>query len=310
SNSLRLHRFETRGAVTRGLRNLRFALILLVLFAVTLGMLWSFGILSDMVRWWFATGALILLAFTIYRERHRLTWPAWTGLSEDIPTADGKGSSQRGKTLWDWMQVMGVPLALLIAVTMITNGQRAAHVQFASNRQAETILINTENTLSDLLLHAKLVQSRPGDEVRLVAHAHVLNALRQLDPERKRYLIDFLYNANLISGHQPIVSLHDADISQVNLSHLNLFQVNLSGADLSDANFISADLERANLTGAHLSRVDATAANLEGADLGGASLDNIVLDHADLLHATNVQSALHNARSLSGAKLPDGKMAP
>lgn len=60
-----------------------------------------------------------------------------------------------------------------------------------ANRQAESILLSTEQELSNLLLGAKL------------ARAYALNALHQLDAERKRSLIDFLYNANLINTLQP-----------------------------------------------------------------------------------------------------------
>jgi uncharacterized protein YjbI with pentapeptide repeats/soluble P-type ATPase len=254
-------------------------------------------------------------------RRRSLTLPAWTGFGEYIPPAEGKGSYQRGKTLWDWMKLMEVPLALLVAVLIINGGlhapgeQSTSRSQIATTRHAEFILTNVEKDLSDLLLNQKLAQSHPGDEVRLVARAYVVNALPQLDPERKRSLVDFLSNAHLISGNQPIVDLREADLSQANLSHLNLSQtnfgsVNLSGANLSNAKFVGANFALANLDGANLNQTDCTSANLEEADFQGASLHQTVLGKADLLHATHVQSALHEASTLSGAKLPDGTLHP
>jgi Cu+-exporting ATPase len=253
----------------------------------------------------FAAAAMALSSVTVVSNSLRLRrfkargkrmrdWPAWTGFGRSVPKAVGQGSFQRGKTLWDWMQLLGVPLALLVAILVatlvITSEQRAIHVQVAARRQAEFILLSTEKNLSDLLLNAKLAQSQPGDEVRLVAHTYVFTALHQLDPERKRDLIDYLFHANLINGSQPIVDLSGADISQANLSHLNLSQVNFRGTNLRQADF--------------------TGANLEGADFQGAALYDTVLDHANLLNATHVQPALHEARSLSGARLPDGKIHP
>jgi Cu+-exporting ATPase len=253
--------------------------------------------------------------------RQHLTWPAWTGFGESLPATDSKHSYQRGKTFWDWMQLLGIPLTLLVAVIVLNSGlhatseQRATSIQIAANRQAESTLLSTEKDLSDLLLGAKLAQSQPGDEVRLVARAYVLNALRQLDSEHKRDLIDFLYNANLISGPQPIVNLSEADLSQANLSHLDFSQINfgsanLSGANLSNAKFVGANFALANLDGANLNQTDCTSANLEEADLQGTSLFNAVLDHADLFKAHNLQPTLYEARTLSGAKLPDGSIHP
>ncbi len=249
------------------------------------------------------------------RNEQAQTSPGGPDLSKTLPVAHGKHSSPRGKTLWDWMQVLAIPLTLLVIVVVLMvrpheiHEQGARESQIAANRQAESTLVSTEKELSDLLLTAKLAQSRPGDGVRLVAHAYVFNALSQIDAERKRALINFLFTTNLISGHRPIVNLSEADLRYANLSSLDLSQINLSNANLSNATFVGANFAHANLGGANLVQADLTRANLEGADFRGASLRAAVLDHADLLNATHVQSALHDARTLSGATLPDGTIS-
>jgi uncharacterized protein YjbI with pentapeptide repeats len=73
---------------------------------------------------------------------------------------------------------------------------------------------------------------------------------------------------------------------------------------------VGADLAQADLKDTNLSQADFTSANLENADFQGASLFNAVLDHADLLKAHNLQPTLYEARTLSGAKLPDGSIHP
>jgi uncharacterized protein YjbI with pentapeptide repeats len=213
------------------------------------------------------------------------------------------------------VKLLAIPLTLLVAITVMTSAQRATRLQLAANRQAQSVLMGAEKDLSDLLLNKKLAQSRPGDEVRLVARAEVSNALRQLDPERKRDLVTFLSTANLISGRDPLVNLPEADLSQADLSQLDLSQVNLSGANLSGANLsntrlVGVDLAQANLQNADLSQADCTGANLQSADLQGASLSGTILNHANLLTATNVQPALPEARTLSGTILPNGVVHP
>jgi hypothetical protein len=76
------------------------ALVLLILLAVILGMLWSFGIVIDL-PWWLAIGVLTLLAAAIYGASQRLPWPAWASLSETLPESLGTDSSKTGKILWD-----------------------------------------------------------------------------------------------------------------------------------------------------------------------------------------------------------------
>ncbi len=314
SNSLRLRRFGTRGTSKQATRGqgesyLLSALVLFVLLATSLVVLWSFGIVLD-IPWWLDVAMLTLLAVALYSLRHYLTWPAWTGLGETPSKAGGKRSSRRGKALRGWILLLEIPLLLLVALVVITNGQRATSVQIAANQHAGSILVSTEKDLSDLLLNAKLAASQPGDEVRLLARADVLSALPQLDPARKRDLITFLATANLISGRQPLVNLRAADLSQANLSNLDLSQANLGGANLGNATFVGADLAQTNLQGANLNEADLVGADLEGANFQGVSLYNAVVDHADFFRATNVQTVLYEARTRSDTKLPDGTLAP
>lgn len=318
SNSLRLRRFRFNKAKMKPKQyHLWFALVLLVLLATSLGALWyvgSLGTTSD-IRWWLAAGALTLLAVGIYGLRRYLTQPARIGMSKHIQLVGSTEPSQRSKTLRGWLLFIEFPVLLLIALLILTSGHQRTSIQIAANRRTESLLVSVENNLSNLLLNSKLAESHPGDEVRLIARAYVLNALRQLDPEHKRDLVTFLLTTNLISSHQPIVNLSEADLSQANLSNLDLSQTNLAGANLSTANLsntklVGADLSQTNLAEANLNGVDGTDANLEGANFQGASLDNIVFNHADLLKARNVLPALHEAHTLSGTKLPDGTTHP
>jgi uncharacterized protein YjbI with pentapeptide repeats len=90
--------------------------------------------------------------------------------------------------------------------------------------------------------------------------------------------------------------LHEADLREANLSKTNLRRAILTEVNLSKADLHEADLREANLSGAHLSE-----ANLSGADLSGANLSGANLRRA---RVTNTQLA--QAKSLRGARMPDG----
>ena len=115
--------------------------------------------------------------------------------------------------------------------------------------------------------------------------------------------------------------LSDEDLSYVDLTGVifigaNLKFADLYGADLKDTNLsgadlTGADLRGANLSGADLTSVDLSYTNLRGANLIGANLRNADLYDADLrvanlrvadLTGADLSDALLNNADLSGAE--------
>ena len=80
----------------------------------------------------------------------------------------------------------------------------------------------------------------------------------------------------------------ECDLTDLNLSRLNLRTVNLSrsdlsgsdlsGSDLSGSDFSGSDLSRANLSGANLSRANLSGTNLKNINLTGTNLNRITID--------------------------------
>jgi hypothetical protein len=108
-------------------------------------------------------------------------------------------------------------------------------------------------------------------DTRTVARAQTLTVLQALDPKRKRIVVQFLYEAELIY-REPIVRLSGADLRGADLreTHLrgaDLWRVDLRGADLWRADLREATLCEADLRGAFLKEV-----NVRDVDLGGADL--------------------------------------
>ena len=231
---------------------------------------------------------------------------------------------------------------------MSSQKQHDTDVQIALDQQQQEALVTYQNYISDLLLTQHLGSSRVGDEVRVVAGARTLNTLRQLDSERKGLLILFLYEAQLITGGSPIISLVNADLRKaylneadlranlhggvnlVGLNEVDLHGANLHGAYLTGAYLRGTHLEGADLSGTHLEGIDLSGAHLEGANLSeaylseaylsGAHLDSADLHGSDLsdadlsdavLRGANVTTEqLDKTKSLGGAIIPDGSKQP
>jgi uncharacterized protein YjbI with pentapeptide repeats len=108
----------------------------------------------------------------------------------------------------------------------------------------------------------------PFTKVSSLMRAQTLTVLAGLEPDRKRNLLLFLQEAELILRDKPTINLLNGDLSEANLSEADLRKtdlmgVNLSGADLSNARLNNALLRWANLSGADLNGADLSGANLE-----------------------------------------------
>jgi Pentapeptide repeats (8 copies) len=149
-----------------------------------------------------------------------------------------------------------------------------------------------------------------------------LTVLPTLNANRKRSVLQFLYEAGLIDKEYPIVDLRGADLRGADLSGAFLSDANLSGAFLS-----GAFLSEADLRGADLREAELNGAILIKARLGTARVSVVLPDEgaepaephpahlrqADLSQA-NLQWAqgwtydqLDQAQSLEGATMPDGR---
>jgi hypothetical protein len=264
-----------------------------------------------------------------------LNW-GWTGLNG--PTATEITSSpkitktlayQPGKTLWDWLQLLIIPLVLAIAALLFNLATTRTEQKIAKDRieqdrqiakeryendqrialdkQREDLLQIYLDRMSELLLKEELGSSAAKPEVRNVARVRTATILVQLDARRIGYVFAFLRQSGLMSTkpNDSIVSLSQTDLSKINLSQATLYKADLSGADLSGANLSRANLIGAKLIGAGLYQANLSGADLGGADLGGANLRKADLSGAGLSGAIVTSEQLETAKSLQGATMPD-----
>jgi uncharacterized protein YjbI with pentapeptide repeats len=226
---------------------------------------------------------------------------SWTGFADFTKPSN---DFVRGKTLWDWLQLFLVPIFLSLGVFYLNRSERLGEREIAADRQRETVLQSYLDKIADLLLKEKLRVSE-NEEVRDIARIRTLTVLRGLDAKRKRIIILFLKEAQLITQNKPIISLTEANLERADLTKINLAGISLAGADLVEANLSGADLTGAdlsgvdlyggNLTNANLDRINLTGANLDEADLTKASLNNANLTRASLVHANLFHSQLYKA---------------
>ena len=242
------------------------------------------------------------------------------------------GSGFAGKSLWDWFQLLIVPLILLLGGIVINSTiQRSERQQaderakvdreIATDRLREQALQTYFDHMSEMLLKDQLYDQVVREEAKTIARARTLTVLRGLDGDRKGAVLSFLYESGLISGNTATVSLKNADFSHANLQgaflmDANLAQMNLQGAilqwaTLDEVNFDMAHLQGANLQGAlcpltHLLGTNLHEANLKDTDFQGAHFQGTILYGANLTGASVTQEQLAQAFLDEHAILPDG----
>src|SRR5215217_2543709 len=193
----------------------------------------------------------------------------WTGFGESVQPKSDNQEIQPRKTLWDWLQLFIIPLALA-TIGLWFSAQQDAHQQqiekkrAMSDRQIEdqraqdAALQAYLDQMSELMLERKLHDSEEGSEVRTLAQARTRTILTRLDGRRKGSVVQFLYEASLINKKHPVVSLTSAFLPDGAPKSVNvgLRGADLRGAALREADLREADLSEAKLSGANLSDVN------------------------------------------------------
>lgn len=253
----------------------------------------------------------------------------WTGFGDFVGQ---DGVIERGKTLWDWMDLLLVPIFLGIGVFLLNRSERdnerlraekrsIIEQEISTDRQHEVALQSYLDRMADLLLREKLKKTK-NTEARDVARILTLTLLRDLDSKRARIVVHFLYEADLITNGKTIISLKGANLENIDLGFSKLSGIDLSNAymkgarlnvaDLTNSNFEGTNLSNSFLGGAYFSGANLRKANLFHADLIGAQFIGANLKEADLSHSNlrgpymegaNLENADITYSDLEGARL-------
>ena len=148
-----------------------------------------------------AAAVVVVAAFVALAYLRR--WQ-WTGFAT---SSRGEGAADRStKTLWDWLELLIIPLALA-AVGFALNAAQSGREQrrederaereraVAAERVREDTLRAYLDQMSELLLERKLQRSNIGSEAQLLARTATLTTLRRLDGRRKGLVLQFLDEA-------------------------------------------------------------------------------------------------------------------
>jgi hypothetical protein len=231
-----------------------------------------------------------------------------------------------GKTVWDWLQLLIVPIMLSLITVAFTwqQGVRQQRIENSRAEQARKIeeqraqqatLQSYLDQMGTLLLDRGLDGAEEDSDVRRLARARTLVVLDALSSGRQNKVFRLLSETELIQAgtgdRPPIISLKYASLRGFELQgkqlleNTDLTQAKLYGADLSEAHMEATDLSGAHLEDANLGGASLAGASLSGAYLRDADLSGADLSGADLTDADGrfESGARMNGADLSGADL-------
>lgn len=221
-----------------------------------------------------------------------------------------------GKTLWDWLDLLIVPLILSLIAYWFSKRERENSERASTNAINATALQAYITDIEKLLLENGLRLAEKNSEIRTLARAKTLILLQTLDGARKGFVINFLSELGLIDTDNPIINLENANLSGTILRQSYLNGINLENANLEKSDFTSTILSessfsKSNLAGAHLSGIRGSSVNfsnanlknailnrayLTGANFGGTNLEGADLRGANLREASLVRANLTNTK--------------
>jgi uncharacterized protein YjbI with pentapeptide repeats len=220
-------------------------------------------------------------------SKRKIRWSRWTGF--------------RGRTVWDWLQMLVVPLMLVAVGFWFTTQQEVRQQQIEDQRSQDTALQAYFDGMTNLLIDeqgTQLHKLEPDTEVQRLIQARTDTLFAILDKDREVSVVLFLARSDVIPKGDPLVSLAGIDLSFIDLRGIDLSETSLAGSTLRHAILTNANLSRSDLGNANLSEADLGGANLSEADLGGANLIDANLGGANLSDA-----------NLSGANLSDARLS-
>jgi hypothetical protein len=251
------------------------------------------------VRWVSLVLLIILFVLIGYWALNPANAPGWTGFGPYDQAIQGP----RSKTLWDWVEILLIPIVLALGAWLLSAADKEADRKIETDRQRQEILTSLFQKISELLVTKNLRASKASREVRSIARSYALSTFRLLDPDRKAEAIQFLVEARLIDS-DPIINLNGANLRGIRLNNAYLSGIEIKGAHLENAYLQDANIENTNFCGSNL-----TKANLKGATIRHSDFSFTILNNADLrgcdLTSVNLQGAI-----LLGAKLKGVVFSP
>jgi uncharacterized protein YjbI with pentapeptide repeats len=222
------------------------------------------------------------------------------------------------KTVWDFLELLIVPALIAVSVAYLSIQERkneliqteknnALQRELTDIRLQEERIENYLQKMTDLLTEKSLNRSKAHDPSRVAARSLTGWILARIHHPRRGFILSFLYEAGLLTTHDPKIVAKNINLSQVYLPNTDLNNINLSGAILVKSNFMWSNLKNSNFSHALINEssffeTDFTNCNFKEANLSGAKMKLCNFTNVDFSNA-NLRGAVLSMANLTNAKI-------
>jgi len=224
-------------------------------------------------------------------------YPApWTGF--DRTPIDDPNQYQPKKLLWDWLELLIIPIVLLLAGLGYSEWQRGTEYKLAKEKEHSDALQAYFDSMKDLIIDGKLTdtQNDPDHPIRALARSKTITTLQIVDDERKKAVFNFLWHAGLIILNQPLILFDELELNEVNLRNIKLTYVDLGSIVFKSADLTGATINSSNLYLADLSYVKANHCTMNDSVLDNANLMGAYFQESNLFESRFVGSHIQNVK--------------
>ena len=128
---------------------------------------------------WAVVTILILIAFLVLAWRNRWEWTGFFAYTTKAATPAGTTiQTHPGKTLWDLLDLLIIPLVLIVGGFLLNRAQRKVEREIARDREEERALQSYLEAMTELHLEPNNLRASEDDaEVRSIARSRTLTVL-------------------------------------------------------------------------------------------------------------------------------------
>ncbi len=238
-------------------------------------------------------GILIVVYFAFYNNDA----PKWTGFGP----YDEKKEGLRGKTLWEWLDLLIIPSTIGIISWIYKEAERDKAIIEQREKDQVTNIDSFFKILTELITKNNLLKSNFDDPNRIIARTRSILAFEDADSERKGQILQFIYESGLINSN-PILNLNGVNLKKSNLNGIILRASEIKGAYFNNSSMKNSFLDNSNLTSCDFSNSDFTECSLIKTNLSYTNLSNANFKDLNLLSVNFEGANLSNA-DLRGCQL-------
>lgn len=256
------------------------------------------------------TSFILIVYWAFFPEKS----PIWTGFYTNIKYTK--------KTLWDWMDLIIIPITIIIISYLFKEYEKNKDSKIEEEKFQNQSMESFIDIISDLIIKNDLLKSNVKNDIFTLIETRIKFVLEILDGSRKGQLLQFLLNIGLIKPNSKLalnaVNFDNAMLDGIILNNIEIKGVyfrysSINNSDLSNSNFNGCDFSNANLSNSKVENCDFSYAFFNNACLKNMNLTKVNFEGADLTNAnlnnsTICQVQLDRIHNKSGIKIKKAKI--